>query len=75
MRYPADNIPAQAGRLYVVNALRLIADIHTEPVPLEALRTATEPLHMGHSVLRSVSPVFIKYLSNMDVAASMRIQS
>ena len=73
VRYPAGDIPAQARRLYVVNTLRLIADVQTEPVPVEALRTTTEPLDMSHSVLRSVSPMHIEYLTNMGVAASMSI--
>jgi chemotaxis family two-component system sensor kinase Cph1 len=72
-RYPAGDIPAQARRLYVVNTLRLIADVRSLPVPVQALRTTTEPLDMSHGVLRSVSPVHIEYLTNMGVAASMSI--
>ena len=73
VRYPAGDIPAQARRLYVVNTLRLIADVRAEPVPVEALRSTTEPLDMSQCVLRSVSPVHIEYLTNMGVAASMSI--
>lgn len=74
-RYPATDIPAQARRLYVLNPLRLIADVGYVPV---VVRPAVNPLtgaslDMSHSVLRSVSPVHIEYLTNMKVGASMSI--
>ena len=72
-RYPASDIPAQARRLYTINTLRLIADIGYTPVPLLADAAHAEPLDLSHSVLRSVSPVHIEYLSNMGVGASMSV--
>jgi chemotaxis family two-component system sensor kinase Cph1 len=71
-RYPASDIPAQARRLYVLNTLRIIADINYLAVPVLADASAP-PVDMSHSVLRSVSPVHIEYLQNMGVAASMSI--
>ncbi|RYF27632.1 MAG: GAF domain-containing protein [Comamonadaceae bacterium] len=70
-RYPASDIPAQARRLYVVNTLRLIADISSTTVPLQ--QDLPEPLDLSASLLRSVSPIHIEYLSNMGVGASMSI--
>jgi len=70
-RYPASDIPAQARRLYVVNTLRLIADVTTTPVPVQAL--APDLLDMSGAILRAVSPIHIEYLRNMGVAASMSI--
>lgn len=70
-RYPASDIPAQARRLYVVNTLRLIADVGAPTVAL--LQHTAEPLDLSASVLRSVSPIHIEYLSNMGVGASMSI--
>lgn len=70
-RYPASDIPAQARRLYVVNTLRLIADVHTTPVGVQAL--TPELLDMSGAILRAVSPIHIEYLRNMGVAASMSI--
>ena len=70
-RYPASDIPAQARRLYILNTLRLIADVGYEPVPLLADATQAEPLDLSHSVLRSVSPIHLEYLRNMGVGASM----
>ena len=72
-RYPASDIPAQARRLYTINTLRLIADIGYTPVPLLADAAHAKPLDLSHSVLRSVSPVHIEYLSNMGVGASMSV--
>ena len=75
LHYPATDIPAQARRLYTVNWTRLIADILYEPVPLvPVLDPATDaPLDLSHSVLRSVSPIHVEYLSNMGVSASMSV--
>jgi light-regulated signal transduction histidine kinase (bacteriophytochrome) len=72
-RYPASDIPAQARRLYVVNTLRLIADVHATPVPVVRAPGTAQPLDMSHCVLRSVSPIHIEYLQNMGVGASMSI--
>lgn len=72
-RYPASDIPAQARRLYVVNTLRLIADVHAVPVPVQPAPGVTDALDMSHCVLRSVSPIHIEYLQNMGVGASMSI--
>ena len=71
-RYPASDIPAQARRLYVVNTLRLIADVLAAPVALTAA-PASGALDMSHCVLRSVSPIHIEYLQNMGVGASMSV--
>lgn len=72
-RYPAGDIPAQARRLYLINTLRLIADVGAIPVPVEVAALTTAPLDMSYGVLRSVSPVHLEYLSNMGVSASMSV--
>ncbi|CAN5875228.1 bacteriophytochrome BphP [soil metagenome] len=72
-RFPASDIPVQARRLYIVNTLRLIADVNDAQVPVDALDPAAPPLDMSHSMLRSVSPIHVEYLKNIDVAASMSI--
>ncbi len=72
-RYPASDIPAQARRLYVINTLRLIADVGAAPVPVTRASPHAASLDMSHGVLRSVSPVHIEYLGNMGVAASMSV--
>lgn len=70
-RYPASDIPAQARRLYLINTLRLIADVAYTPVPIMSAPTELQPLDLSHSVLRSVSPIHVEYLSNMGVHGSM----
>ncbi|MES2911149.1 MAG: GAF domain-containing protein, partial [Pseudomonadota bacterium] len=72
-RYPASDIPVQARRLYIINTLRLIADVRAAPVPVHAAPGTVIPLDMSHGVLRSVSPVHIEYLTNMGVGASMSV--
>lgn len=73
LRYPASDIPRQARRLYLTNWLRLIPDAVYTPAPIEpAINPRTgEPLDLGYSVLRSVSPVHLEFLANMGVRASM----
>jgi light-regulated signal transduction histidine kinase (bacteriophytochrome) len=71
-RYPAGDIPPQARRLYVLNTLRMIADVGYTPVPLLGAPDAA-PLDMSFAVLRSVSPVHVEYLQNMGVGASMSV--
>jgi light-regulated signal transduction histidine kinase (bacteriophytochrome) len=74
LHYPATDIPQQARRLYVLNTLRLIADVNAPSVPILADPAyADRPLDLTHSVFRSVSPIHLEYLRNMGVAASMSI--
>lgn len=73
--FPASDIPPQARELYRLNWIRVIPDAHYLPVPiLPVLRPDTgQPLDLGFSVLRSVSPVHCEYLKNMGVRASMSL--
>ena len=75
LHYPASDIPRQAKRLYASNLLRIVPAVSYEPVPLvPQLDPKTEqPTDLSNSVLRSVSPIHLEYLSNMGVAASMSI--
>ena len=75
LRFPADDIPAQARELYRLNRVRLIADATYSPVPLipSSEMSAESPLDLTYSVLRSVSPVHLEYMRNMGTAASMSI--
>jgi chemotaxis family two-component system sensor kinase Cph1 len=66
--FPASDIPRQARALYVRNRVRIIPDAHYEPAPI---RPATEQsVDLSDVALRSVSPVHLQYLRNMNVAAS-----
>lgn len=75
LRYPASDIPSQARRLYLLNTLRLKADVNAAVatlVPSVNPFTGTA-LDMTYCVLRAMSPVHVEYLRNMGVAASMSI--
>lgn len=73
--FPASDIPAQARRLYLRNMVRALSDVDATPVPLVP---ATDPdtgrdLDMSFSVLRSMSPVHVRYLRNMGARATLSI--
>ena len=73
--FPASDIPAQARRLYLRNMVRALPDVDATPVPLVP---ATHPetgrdLDMSFSVLRSMSPVHVRYLRNMGARATLSI--
>jgi len=74
-RYPASDIPKQARELYRRNALRIIPNVDYTPAPIMPVRSplTDEPLDMSRCILRSVSPVHIRYLKNMGVGASMSV--
>ena len=75
LHYPASDIPMQARKLYVLNRLRLIPDFQYQPAELIPQNNpiTNSPLDLSFSVLRSVSPLHIEYLTNMGVTASMSI--
>ena len=75
LHYPHTDIPAQARELYKKNLLRLITDIDYTPVPIYAKNSSSnnENLDLSLSILRSTSPIHVKYLHNMGVGATLTI--
>ena len=73
LRFPASDIPRIARDLYQVTGSRLIPDVEAAPVGLLTASPATPPLDLTHTDLRSVSPVHIRYLQNMQVGASFSL--
>lgn len=74
LHYPASDIPAQARALYIRNIFRVIADVGAKPVPIiPEIDARGRPLDLSLSILRSVSPIHIEYLTNMGVGASLSI--
>lgn len=71
LHYPESDIPKQARALYVINKVRLIADVQAEDSPLLSL--SNEILDMTHCRTRAVSPMHIEYLKNMGVASSFSV--
>ena len=72
-RYPASDIPQIARKLYERNRVRLLADVDYQPSPIvPRLSPASgKDLDMSMCFLRSVSPIHIRYLQNMGVAATL----
>lgn len=84
LHYPASDIPAQARRLYLMQRIRVIADCDYTPVPILADPSLAEsglagpdgqapPLDLTFCNLRSISPIHIEYLKNMDVGATLTL--
>ena len=72
LRYPAWDIPTQVRQIMLRAPFRVIEDIHAEHSGLVQLPDAV-PLDMTFSHLRGVSPIYIEYLTNMGVRATMNI--
>lgn len=72
MRYPASDIPPQARRLYLLNTVRGVVSVRSQPVPL-LQRGGDAPLDLSFADLRAVSPIHVEYLSNMGVGGSMSL--
>lgn len=72
-RYPASDIPQMARRLYERNRVRVLVDVHYNPVPLEPRLSplSNGPLDMSLCFLRSMSPIHIQYLKNMGVCSTL----
>jgi len=73
--FPASDIPRQARELYLRNVIRVIPDTAYTPAPLiPGLDPQTgRAVDLSDCVLRSVSPIHLMYLANMNVAASMSV--
>ncbi len=71
--FPASDIPKQARALYVRNRVRAIPDVWYAPAPLRSGSPEMSFLDMSDVGLRSVSPLHVQYLKNMDVRASASV--
>ena len=71
-RFPASDIPAQARAMLCLNRVRIIPDAVYTPVPL-ITANARQSVDMGLALVRSVSPVHLEYLANMEVRASLTL--
>jgi diguanylate cyclase (GGDEF)-like protein len=73
--FPATDIPAQARAIFLQNWLRMIPDVGYTPSRLyPGIDPHTgESLDLGQATLRSVSPIHLEYLQNMNVKATLTI--
>ncbi len=70
--YPETDIPAQSRDSFLLNRVRMIANVHVPNVPLYALdeNADNRSIDLTLSALRSSSPMHIQYLINMGVGAT-----
>ncbi|KAH6681219.1 phytochrome B [Plectosphaerella plurivora] len=75
LHFPASDIPRQARDLYKLNKVRLLydRDLETARLVCRSHEDLERPLDMSHSYLRAMSPIHLKYLTNMAVRSSMSI--
>ena len=75
LSFPASDIPKQARDLYKINKVRLLYDRDQETARLvcRTIEDLETPLDLTFAYLRAMSPIHIKYLTNMAVRASMSI--
>lgn len=73
LRFPASDIPKQARDLYLKNPYRLIPTREYTPVRLYPVINPASGafIDLSDCNLRSVPPVHLEYLKNMEVMASM----
>ncbi|MBD3663695.1 GAF domain-containing protein [Sulfitobacter sp. TSTF-M16] len=67
LHYPASDIPEPARKQFLLNRIRIIADVDA---PISQL-VPSAALDLSYSKLRAVSPIHLTYLRNMGVAATL----
>src|SRR4051812_29867539 len=75
LNFPASDIPQQARDLYKINKVRVLydRDLETSRLVCRSIEDLEKPLDLSFSYLRAMSPIHLKYLSNMAVRSSMSI--
>lgn len=73
LKFPASDVPKQARELYLKNPYRVIPDRDYQPIDLvpEINSVTGMRTNLSDARLRSVLPVHLEYLKNMNVMASM----
>ena len=75
LHFPASDIPAQARAIFLQNSLRMIPDVDYTPAKIHPGidPQSGDSLNLSRAMLRSVSPIHLEYLRNMNVKASLTI--
>ena len=75
LKFPASDIPSQARALYLKNRVRCVYDVEETPIGLQPYLQSDNrpPLDLSMSMVRSVSPIHIRYLKNMGVRSSFSV--
>nr|MDJ0701756.1 HWE histidine kinase domain-containing protein [Leptolyngbyaceae cyanobacterium MO_188.B28] len=74
LRFPAADVPEQVRDLALKISLRVIPDIHANPVQLLAFDRTEQPLDLSLTHVRGVVPLHLEYLANMGIEASMTLE-
>ena len=69
LNFPATDIPTQSRQLLSLQPVRLIPDVRYSPSAV--ISQDDRPIDLGPSCLRSVSPMHVEYLTNMQVRATL----
>jgi len=74
LRFPASDIPTFARYLYTQNQCRMLVNRDSKPTDIiKSTDNPLPPLDLRLSNLRSMSPIHIEYLKNMQVMASLNM--
>ena len=75
LHYPASDIPSQARELYRTNLVRFLPDAKYTPVAIQPWidDDHMQLLDMSQCLLRSVSPIHLRYLGNMGARGTLTI--
>ena len=75
LNYPATDIPVQARELFLQKRIRMLANVQATNVPLFASdeNADNKSIDLSLSTMRSFSPIYIQYLKNMGVGATLTI--
>ena len=73
LRFPASDIPAIARALYAQTPYRHIPNSSAKPVAINTRAGSGALIDLTWSDLRSVSPVHLQYLANMNVLSSFSV--
>lgn len=73
--FPATDIPEPARRLYRINRIRYIPNVHDDPVLVSFDDSGASPdsLDLTHASLRNVPEVHREYMKNMGVTSSLSV--
>lgn len=76
LNYPHTDIPSQARELYLSNLVRMLVDVNNTPAAIFTVNdeaNVNRNLDLSLSNLRSMSPIHLEYLKNMEVGATFVI--
>ena len=71
LHFPASDIPSQARALYIEKRSRVIAHTEDPGLALQTLLPEEEPVDLGVTELRAVSPHHLQFMRNMGQASTV----